>query len=229
LLSPTILGAAVPTSTDNEAITTVPVLAAAASNVVSTSTDTVTSTELHDDDHFPNRSEARVLIVGCGNSSQPFDMIHDGWTGGIVGVDFSSCVVEQMRDKVSKSESISELATKHTKDRNQLLDFVCADVTLPLTGFDPGSFDLIVCKGTLDAILCSQGCRANAISFITNCVQLLSSKHGVLFILSTGNPDSRFEYLEYRNELSWHWRNVSIHLLRNHSTPENNDHNHQPP
>lgn len=175
---------------------------------------------------FPDRSKARVLIVGCGNSLLPFDMVLDGWTGGVVAVDFSSFVVRQMLDKVSSSTFNS---ATHGNDLSKLLKFVCADVTKPLPGYAPGSFDLILCKGTLDAILCSQGSHATAKCFIRNCVKLLSPQNGVFVLITTGNPDSRFEYLEYHNILSYHWRRVSVFPLRNDSMTSNFEASKQPP
>jgi SAM-dependent methyltransferase len=176
---------------------------------------------------FPNRSKARVLIVGCGNSSLPFDMVSDGWTGGIVGVDFSSFVIGQMREKVSSSSYNTASCSGH--DLSKLLEFVCADVTKPLPGYAPGSFDLILCKGTLDAILCSLGSHSYAKCFIRNCVQLLSPKNGVLALITTGNPDSRFEYLEYQNTLSYFWRHVSVYPLRSEPMTSKTESGKQPP
>jgi SAM-dependent methyltransferase len=166
-------------------------------------------------DYFPNRSDARVLIAGCGNSLVPFDMIQDGWTGGIVAVDFASNVIDQMKEKVVQSQLVTDTATARTKQPQDILDYVCADLTQPTLEYTDGSFDLIVVKGTFDAILCSDSSRANILNFIQNCVRLLSPKHGVLFIMTTGNPDNRLEFLEHHNELSYYWRNVSIHPLRN--------------
>jgi SAM-dependent methyltransferase len=175
---------------------------------------------------FPDRCKARVLIMGCGNSSLPFDMVSDGWTGGVVGVDFSSLVIQQMRDKVSSSTLNS---AAHGHDLSKLLEFVCADVTKPIPGYAAGSFDLILCKGTLDAILCSQGSHAKAKCFISNCVSLLSPQSGVLALITTGNPDSRFEYLEYQNALSYFWRQVSVYPVRSESMTNNTKACKQPP
>jgi hypothetical protein len=50
-------------------------------------TTTVSATSI-----FPARDAARVLILGCGNSSFGEDMRYDGWTGKMVNLDFSSVV-----------------------------------------------------------------------------------------------------------------------------------------
>lgn len=165
-------------------------------------------------DDFPTRSEARVLIAGCGNSVLPFDMMRAGWTGGILGIDFSSTVINQMKNKALQSKIVLETATAVKKHPEEILDYYCADMTQPLPEFSDGSFDLILVKGTFDAILCSNGGRANIVKLVQNFVRLLSSNHGVLFVITTGNPDNRLEYLEHQNELTHYWRNVSVHPLR---------------
>jgi hypothetical protein len=142
-------------------------------------------------------------------------MIEAGWTGGIVGIDFSPVVVSQMKSKALQSKIVLSTAAAMSKQVADILDFQCADVTDSLPEYSDGSFDLILIKGTFDAILCSAGSRASILKLIKNCIRLLSSNHGVLFIITTGNPDNRLEYLECQNELTHYWRNVSVHPLRN--------------
>jgi hypothetical protein len=50
--------------------------------------------------HQQQRAQARVLVLGCGNSRLSEDMLRDGWTGGIVNVDFSEVVIDQLKAKV---------------------------------------------------------------------------------------------------------------------------------
>ena len=166
-------------------------------------------------DDFPNRDATRVMIAGCGNSLLPFDMIQAGWTGGIVGIDFSSIVISQMKIKALQSQTIIETAAAKSKQPEDILKFSCADLTQPLPEYADESFDLIIVKGSFDAILCSNGSRASTLKLVQNCVRLLSSDHGVLFLVTTGNPDNRLEYLEHQNDLTHYWRNVSVHPLRN--------------
>ena len=70
----------------------------------------------------------------------------------------------------------------------------CCDVTCSLP-FPDGAFDLIMCKGTLDAILCSTGSIANARSMVEECSRVLDNR-GVMFVVSHGNPDNRLRYFE---------------------------------
>ena len=130
-------------------------------------------------------------------------MIRDGWKGPITNVDFSPVVIEQMKKKYANAAFAKKYDCPEMK-------FVCADITEGFP-FDDKSFDLIVCKGTLDAILCGEGSVASAKMVIAECSRVLANGHGVLFLVSNGNPDSRVEFLEHENDLSFYWKEVSIH------------------
>eukprot|EP00980_Cylindrotheca_fusiformis_P013086 scaffold3281_cov129-Cylindrotheca_fusiformis.AAC.5 len=147
---------------------------------------------------FPSHEKCKVLILGCGNSSFAHDMLADGWQGHITNVDFSSVVIDQMKTKYSK--------------QSENLDFVCADITKGLP-FEDKSFDLIICKGTFDAILTSAGSVINAKLVVSECNRVLANGHGVLFLVSHGNPDSRVVFLEHDNDLSYYWQEVSVHTV----------------
>jgi len=146
---------------------------------------------------FPPQEKYRVLILGCGNSTFGHDMIQDGF-GHITNVDFSSTVIEQMKTKYSGF--------------SDFMNFVCVDVTKGLP-FVSKSFDLIICKGTFDALLTSAGSIANAKFVVSECSRVLANGHGVLFLVSYGNPDSRVVFLERDNDLSYYWQEVSIHTV----------------
>ena len=149
--------------------------------------------------------ECRVLILGCGNSTFGEDMIRDGWRGPITNIDFSSVVIEQMTRKYCNKEF-----TDHYNCPQ--MQFICGDITKGLP-FEDQSFDLIVCKGTLDSILCGEGSASSARTVIAECSRILVNGHGVLFLATYGNPDSRVVFLEHDNDLSYYWEEVSIHNL----------------
>jgi SAM-dependent methyltransferase len=154
---------------------------------------------------FPDREKTKILIVGCGNSKFGEEMIRDGWTGKITNVDFSSVVIQQMQSRYGTH-------FYNQYPRAESMDFICADITQTLP-FEDASFDLIVCKGTLDAVLCSAGSKANALSMVRECHRLLAPGHGIFFLVTNGNPDNRIEYLEHQNQLNHYWRGVSVHIL----------------
>jgi SAM-dependent methyltransferase len=185
--------------------------------------------------YFPPRDKCRVLILGCGNSTMAEDMVRDGWMGEIVNVDFSPVVIGQMKAKYGLiAEDMAEMTkdtdgkdsttkkkkkkaasqTKRSPSTNQgsKLKFLCADVTEPLP-FENESFDLVLCKGTLDAVLCSAGSSAKALCLVRESVRLLAKGYGVFFLVTYGNPDSRVEFLEHENDISIYWKEVTTHTM----------------
>ena len=132
-------------------------------------------------------------------------MLRDGWTGTVVNVDFSATVIAQMKVKYSPhfyQHLPVPVATP--------MDFVCADMTQPLN-FPDGSFDLIVCKGALDAVVCRS--KGEARQVVRDCHRLLAPGHGIFFWVTHGNSDNRLEYLEHQNSLAHYWRGVSVQTV----------------
>jgi SAM-dependent methyltransferase len=165
---------------------------------------------------FPPREHVRVLVLGCGNSSVAEAMLRDGWTGGIVNVDFSDVVIEQM--KARYDEKFYEEFTKTFKNtRGQVafqvepMEFCCADVTKELP-FEDGSFDLIICKGTLDAILSSSGSVVDAKHMMHECCRLLRDPHGAMVVVTHASPDNRIVFFENRGD-EW-WAGINVHTVR---------------
>lgn len=162
---------------------------------------------------FPERQQAKVLILGCGNSSFGADMLKDGWGQTIFNVDFSKTVIDQMKSKYN------DFFYSHIKSHHGRLEFIHADVTKPLEDFPDNSIDLIVCKGTLDCILCSETPKHSALSMIKECNRLLVPGHGIFFLISNGSPDNRIEYLEVENSLNAYWSGISVHCLAQENSP----------
>eukprot|EP00903_Cladosiphon_okamuranus_P015033 g13909.t1 len=84
--------------------------------------------------------EARVLIVGCGNSSLSADMYDDGYRN-LVSTDFSEVVIEKMR-------------AKHQAARPELrwekMDMLALDA-------EDAGFDAVVDKAAMDALMVDKG------------------------------------------------------------------------
>eukprot|EP00529_Nitzschia_sp_RCC80_P030032 CAMPEP_0113472784 /NCGR_PEP_ID=MMETSP0014_2-20120614/17699_1 /TAXON_ID=2857 /ORGANISM="Nitzschia sp." /LENGTH=306 /DNA_ID=CAMNT_0000365515 /DNA_START=799 /DNA_END=1719 /DNA_ORIENTATION=+ /assembly_acc=CAM_ASM_000159 len=145
------------------------------------------------------RENCRVLILGCGNSTFGEEMRLDGWKGEIVNVDFSSVVIDQMKEKYDEEHDQNDARFVAPK-----MKWVCADITEGLP-FENESFDLIVCKGTFDAMLCSGGSPTNVYTLVEECVRVLSPGSGCFFLVTTGTPENRRLYLEHDGYLDYYW------------------------
>ena len=170
---------------------------------------------------FPPRADCRVLILGCGNSSLGEAMLQDGWTGGIVNVDFSEVVIEQNKERYNEEfYNTFNKSHKHAAGSPSTeikpMEFVCADVTTELP-YEDGSFDLVICKGTLDAILCSAGSIANAKRMMHESCRLLRDKHGAMVVVTHASPDNRLVFFENHGDEWWAGLNVH-HLSKNRRT-----------
>ena len=82
---------------------------------------------------------ARILIVGCGNSKLTCEMYKDGYKN-LVNIDISDEVVKKMREW-------------HEKEGVQCewLEMDACNMS-----FEDESFDVVVDKGTMDAVLCGE-------------------------------------------------------------------------
>lgn len=127
--------------------------------------------------------EDRILMLGCGNSLLSEEMYDAGFRN-IVNVDISGVVVEQMRQR-NKQRPLM-----------QWLEMDALDL-----GFAEQSFDVVLDKSTLDAVLCGSLSFINAAVMLKE-VQRVLRVDGYYFIVSYGCPDSRVAHLR-REHLSF--------------------------
>ncbi|KIY68899.1 S-adenosyl-L-methionine-dependent methyltransferase [Cylindrobasidium torrendii FP15055 ss-10] len=88
---------------------------------------------------IPNKN-ARILMLGCGNSTLSEDMYDDGYTN-IVNVDYSSVVIAQMK---ARHEGVRPGMEWKVMDVRAL-------------EFNDASFDVAIDKGTMDAMMTAKG------------------------------------------------------------------------
>ncbi|TDH65354.1 hypothetical protein CCR75_003867 [Bremia lactucae] len=83
----------------------------------------------------------RILMVGCGNSTFSADMYNAGYHH-ITNSDFSKVVVERMSAKYS--------------DKMPEMKWLVADMTRLREVFSPDSFDIVIDKAAMDALMCEE-------------------------------------------------------------------------
>ncbi|KAG2436046.1 hypothetical protein HYH02_011757 [Chlamydomonas schloesseri] len=121
--------------------------------------------------------DSSLLHVGVGSSRLQEEMARAGWRH-IVNVDYSKVVIKHM-------------AELH-KDLPQL-EYRVADVrSMPELG--DRSFDGVLDKGTLDAILCGEGSAVHATAMVMESYRVLKPG-GALMLVTYGDPLSRLPYL----------------------------------
>mmetsp|Transcript_2712 Transcript_2712/g.4075 ORF Transcript_2712/g.4075 Transcript_2712/m.4075 type:complete len:270 (+) Transcript_2712:95-904(+) len=121
--------------------------------------------------------EAHIMYAGCGNSFFMEDMVDDGFED-ITGVDFSRVVIDGMKIRCKDYPEI-KLVTANMQDSN-----------LP-----EKSFDCIIDKGLLDAILCNLKGEEAVQNYVSE-VERLLTPDGLFICISYGEPEDRLKYLE---------------------------------
>eukprot|EP01097_Dermamoeba_algensis_P006370 TRINITY_DN3997_c0_g1_i1.p1 TRINITY_DN3997_c0_g1~~TRINITY_DN3997_c0_g1_i1.p1 ORF type:complete len:189 (-),score=30.98 TRINITY_DN3997_c0_g1_i1:559-1125(-) len=119
-------------------------------------------------------------MIGCGNSNMSDDMYKDGYTD-ITNIDISSVVVKQMQEQ------------------QPYLKFLCMDATQ--MSFENNSFNYVLDKGTIDAILCGENSIQNVRKVCAEVSRVLKPK-GVFFVITYGKPRTRLVYFKKR-EYQW--------------------------
>ena len=139
-------------------------------------------------------------------------MRSDGWTGDIVNIDFSSVVINQMSKKQEEKQKREGKQSFVPK-----MKFICADITQKLP-FADSSFDLIICKGTFDSILCSNGSVGHIRNLVAECNRVLAQGHGCFFLVTYGSPDNRVVFLEHRNDPTYYWEGICVQTVPRQNT-----------
>ncbi|EJD43760.1 S-adenosyl-L-methionine-dependent methyltransferase [Auricularia subglabra TFB-10046 SS5] len=138
------------------------------------------------DELVPDRS-ARILMLGCGNSALSKDMWEAGYKN-IVNIDYSPVVIDHMRTVHSGMDTM----TWRVMDIRHL-------------EFEDGSFDVVIDKGTMDAMLAGvkdvwnppqdivDSCNAE----VREAIRVLRPEGGVFIYLTFAQPHFRRQYLKH--------------------------------
>ncbi|XP_047465476.1 citrate synthase-lysine N-methyltransferase CSKMT, mitochondrial [Mugil cephalus] len=131
----------------------------------------------------------QVLDMGCGTSALgPSIYKHSPVPVRVTCADISPIAVRLMREHVQAKEI-------QPHNPSSRLEFVELDCTQLDKHYDPSSVDLIVDKGTTDALLRSKEGKGKAGLVLQQCLRVLRSS-GSLLQFSDEDPDARLPWLE---------------------------------
>lgn len=134
-------------------------------------------------------SPVRVLDIGCGTSALgPSIYRNSSFSVHVTCADISAVAVRLMQEK-------TQLEAIQPNNPSSLLQFVELDCTQLHRRFSPNSLDLIVDKGTTDALLRSKEGKGKASLVLQQCLKALQSS-GSLLQFSDEDPDARLLWLE---------------------------------
>ena len=121
---------------------------------------------------------------------------------------------EKLPKILTSCEESSEVSERNKKTNGSTskprsirrMTFQCVDVCQSLP-FADDTYDMIICKGTLDSILCSIGADLKVKKMMNECQRVLNN-NGVFIVVSHGNKLDRSVYFENR-EKEW-WSSVEV-------------------
>ncbi|KAF9269069.1 S-adenosyl-L-methionine-dependent methyltransferase [Marasmius fiardii PR-910] len=136
-------------------------------------------------DLIPDRS-SKILILGCGNSKLSEEMYEDNFKN-IVNVDYSAVVIEQMQ-------------RRHNQERPEMQ---WHEMDVRELRFPDDSFDVVIDKGTMDAMMTAKGDIWNPPQQVVDdctrevqeAVRVLRKGSGLFIYLTFGQPHFRKRFL----------------------------------
>ena len=128
---------------------------------------------------LPRSKQAEILIPGCGSSKLGAALFALGYEN-ISNVDLCTAVIEHMNQHKGASSS---------------MEFAVMDAR-QLDGVPDGCFDLIVDKGLMDALLCSETNATDVGRMVDEMHRVLASGGGTYVVVSHSAPSSRLQHLQ---------------------------------
>ena len=137
----------------------------------------------------PRWRDARILVLGCGNSPFSLELHEKAGYRNVTSCDFSSVVIDKMRAKH---------ATSHPA-----LQWTVADVRTLSKQFQESSFDIVIDKACFDALVCNEGdpwnpsddAVANMLAALQSVATVLHPE-GVFVSIGFQQPHFRKRYLQ---------------------------------
>ncbi|GMH42413.1 hypothetical protein BSKO_10332 [Bryopsis sp. KO-2023] len=151
--------------------------------------------------HVPK--DASILQIGVGTSRIQEDMVKDGYKR-VVNIDYSSVVIDHMK---KLHEGMPELIYRVADSRH-------------MDCFPSQSFETVLDKGTLDAILCGETSVEDSANMLQECSRVLNST-GAYILITYGDPRSRLAYLA-QPEFGW---SVSVYYCVKEESNDNPNYN----
>ncbi|KAK6292170.1 hypothetical protein J4Q44_G00379550 [Coregonus suidteri] len=137
----------------------------------------------------PNSDALHVLDMGCGTSALGSCIYRDSpWPVQVTCADISAIAVRLMQEQ-------TEAKAVQPQNPSSKLDFLELDCTHLHKQFGSESLDLILDKGTIDALLRSREGGAKASQVLKQCLKVLRDS-GSLLQFSDEDPDARMLWLE---------------------------------
>eukprot|EP00754_Rhynchopus_humris_P027251 Rhum_TRINITY_DN15076_c17_g1::Rhum_TRINITY_DN15076_c17_g1_i1::g.136811::m.136811 len=129
------------------------------------------------------KPDSKVLVVGCGNSRLS-GQLYDTGVHDITNIDISEVVISQMKNRYKDMEKMSWAKMDGSK-----------------MDFPDSTFDVVIVKATLDALLC--GSNSFHVAYQLNKQISRVMRKGAKFVsISYGPPDTRIDHFR-RKKLCW--------------------------
>ena len=127
------------------------------------------------------KKDSIILNVGCGNSEFSEKMYNDGFTNNY-NIDICPNVINYMkeRNKDKKGLVYKEMDVRDMKD------------------FKDETFDLVIDKSTMDALLCGEQSFVN-VALMTKEISRILKTGGIYLVISYGRPEYRLYHLERKH------------------------------
>lgn len=131
---------------------------------------------------FGISKSSKFLFPGCGSSLIPERLYDEGYIN-ITCIDFSSVIINELKEKNSNQRSNIQYIECDVRSLDSIYD---------------DTFDLIIDKGTLDCVLCSNSPYISCLEYMTE-LQRVVKQTGNIMIISCGENDKRLFHFERIN------------------------------